>query len=1196
MGVLAPFVLLFGCLSTARALSVTLDISNVDRTNINVSKNVDFKLTKEIFVPAKGNYVDYIIDATSSIWSSSSGEVCSMALLATKDGYSPLMSVLVKSDSFKVKSYYYRKYGDVWSSLNEASYQEQLKNMSFAEVVLDVANLNRSFVDVRMNEGVLDTLDVNVMDGYKATKIVEGGVAIWTSSSVTERCSSVFITKLGQKSVLVYLITVDSGRITNLCFEKNGSEWSKTSIFNYHTRLDALKEKAKSLNTGTSKKVQAKKAIPLDISGQLDREEVDVTQVVEGGVKHTIFTPQPHHVFNAIYDGTSILWVAKDGNDYCDNVWAYSKNGSVLLLDVVVTVDGRPRFKYFEKKQGTWYSVDGDDFEDALSSYKETDFKLNIRDLDKSVVNVKESQVQNLVKYLITPKNNYNIMGVSDDKNVLWGTLNEDGLISAYLYTLDETPKFLDIFTRDGGFHHEFFINRNDTWSAVSETDFNAYLDSIIVHDVKVDIAELDPKTVDVMNIKVQGVKGVQCTPKSGYRLTEVWEGTLSPIWVAGEHEECTGILFYYDNNGHVFLADVTIANQYGHDFKFFQNTNGLWEEVDKVYYKNKFDMFKLLDVSVDVGNFDLSIVDKVEVTPQNDVEDRVTPPLRVFQYTPKEGYQITEVSEYKETVWSGNEDKVCKHITMHYKEEALLMELLVSDSVGHHSKYFATKFGEWAPIDELEYNSTVEFLKVISVTMDIANFDHKVLDVYEDKDGNVSYLEIYPKPGYKVTSIASGINALWNGVLDQECRYATVYSGVGDGTVLVHAIVADRYGENNLFFKERDGHWVGLTEETFKTSLDVLKATRTLLDIQSPDEDYVKVTKDSLFGHLVVEYRPKDGYGFGKVVDGADSVWSDEKDLCTGARLSYKGDEPNLVLRVQGADALSFLFFHKSGDKWVTTSDGESLDIHSGFENDDEKEPVDEEIVVHFTRKPENVVNEQEDVLDITDDADNAEFHGEVLNVRRYTPNPTLKRIVYGAQTIWESDEHVCQNILLYCKKDGSHYLHLYTMQDRQLQASEYFMHVSAEWMSVEREDFYRALEAKIITYASIDVCSSYPPEEIVETIDAHEFGYPNIIYNSQPNVRITSVFCGSKPIWSSFGNDYCVSASVVDKDGESNLVEMFIKDRKNTVRRNYSLVDGEWVYLSEDKFGIKVIVATDAFYVPSALALAVAILMVAF
>ncbi|AFZ79800.1 hypothetical protein BEWA_026490 [Theileria equi strain WA] len=443
-------------------------------------------------------------------------------------------------------------------------------------------------------------------------------------------------------------------------------------------------------------------------------------------------------------------------------------------------------------------------------------------------------------------------------------------------------------------------------------------------------------------------------------------------------------------------------------------------------------------------------------------------------------------------------------------------------------------------------------FEDIIPHSIDTFSIDVARLESYPVKCGELYGTPVTvftPSIENPILSVSYNDKIIWKNPGD-ECISITKTSFTEPVLIILKIRTIDMIIETR-FYTSFGEDWVNIDEETFVSFIQQTGIhPHVMLDIRNINKIACNISRTIIEGLEVTTIEPKDKFEIIELLDAGTLVWTgyhkERKILqCSFAPVTFP-----LFISVISEDSdekVAMDYFAKVSNFWEVISESE---YNAGLKS------LNTSLIAI------------DGVLDINDALRNVSIGPFGHITLRYNSKEMLIRIVDGEIPIWDNSHENCLDLILHCRSNGAMFIQMTVVNHEGRRAMNFYYTGDYGWQSVDREGFYRALEAKIITYASIDVCSSYPPEEIVETIDAHEFGYPNIIYNSQPNVRITSVFCGSKPIWSSFGNDYCVSASIIDKDGESALLELFIKNQDVTIR-NFHINNGrDWIHVSEIPF----------------------------
>ncbi|EKX73069.1 hypothetical protein BEWA_016300 [Theileria equi strain WA] len=109
-----------------------------------------------------------------------------------------------------------------------------------------------------------------------------------------------------------------------------------------------------------------------DISSTTNATECTIFQVELVGITTKHFFPKPGHVSIKVKDGGKELWTPINASDVCLFCLVYKK-GDKELLEVAVIEASLRKWKFFERVDGGWKNLTGDDLFKKLTDMSKSE-------------------------------------------------------------------------------------------------------------------------------------------------------------------------------------------------------------------------------------------------------------------------------------------------------------------------------------------------------------------------------------------------------------------------------------------------------------------------------------------------------------------------------------------------------------------------------------------------------------------------------------------------------------------------------------------------------------------------------------------------------------------------------------------------------------------------------------------------------
>ncbi|AFZ80016.1 hypothetical protein BEWA_028660 [Theileria equi strain WA] len=329
------------------------------------------------------------------IWSGKSrigsDTLCSSAALYFRE--KPILAIIrTKSSSGKEGTVYKYYDGTKWQSCNEETHENNLEalkedcrpigkpedNPPVSSAPLEQDTLNISRVDQSNLEYFEYTHDDNLIQliapkkGVTVAKIVRGSDTVWTPSSGEKfEYSKLYLDK-DRKLVLIFVASTISSRIEYNYFAKNGTKWECARDY---------AEKMKSLKVVSSSKPD----MSIDLAKVEDTDECRVVNVELMNIQTHFHLPKLGYPVKEVRDDEDVLWTS-DGPGRCTGCAVYSKN-DVRLLSLFVRDGNELHYKYFEKIDRKWNSIDNGDFNNKYNDMRsETSYSSDVASTESNEV------------------------------------------------------------------------------------------------------------------------------------------------------------------------------------------------------------------------------------------------------------------------------------------------------------------------------------------------------------------------------------------------------------------------------------------------------------------------------------------------------------------------------------------------------------------------------------------------------------------------------------------------------------------------------------------------------------------------------------------------------------------------------------------------------------------------------------------
>ncbi|AFZ80759.1 hypothetical protein BEWA_001660 [Theileria equi strain WA] len=349
------------------AIPATLDLSNPDKTKLDVHTETESGMTVKEYSPKDAFHIYSVLDGGKELWKAGAGQKCFLVESYTKNTTKVIYLEIDNCNSNQSK-YFGNNANGEWKSIEKVEFDKKIEEMigeSGNDTSLNIARINSSkcqSFDYTFAANAIKLLVPN--KGVAVSKLMNGTRTVWTpGDNETFDHAKSFLNKDG-KPELVLVVTTSSGTPKETYFELKGGKW--VSCSNHDAKIKNLKDP-----------VEWKSNFDIDVSASkyTDKCSIFEAELVGVTVKH-LFS-KPSHVIMKVKDGSTEVWKsrhcgAKDfrmNYDYCLSCLIYKK-GDKELMEVTLVEDRSRGWKYFEKNGNSWTSIEKKEYGNKLQDLK----------------------------------------------------------------------------------------------------------------------------------------------------------------------------------------------------------------------------------------------------------------------------------------------------------------------------------------------------------------------------------------------------------------------------------------------------------------------------------------------------------------------------------------------------------------------------------------------------------------------------------------------------------------------------------------------------------------------------------------------------------------------------------------------------------------------------------------------------------
>ncbi|EKX72032.1 hypothetical protein BEWA_017110 [Theileria equi strain WA] len=463
----------------------TLNISGtVDRDKITATETIYEEVKSVTYSPKFTAGIGKVVDSDGIVWMGTSDQKCVTAVISSKDGYDPLVSISINIDT-EVRYKYLVKKNKEWYLIRKTKYDELLFAMYRHSLVthadttfdnpitLDLSTKSTegvTFYEYTHNEVTYKTFKPK--DDKSVVEIVDGKSVLWKSSS--GKCIDAW-TYSTPFSHLCRLDILSSGVITPHCFEKRGSLWISLDFKLYTEKL----KKLISYNSA---------GIKLDLLG-LSMDTCTILSYVHRGLLTTsvIYKLSTNSVY---YRNT--VWESKEGKETLASANFHTNTKEDICM---VTLKDQSESLYFWRKGTVWDKITQNEFHDFCDALRRvsvensydtalTDIALDTNKVDREAFrtyNYSDSTVTNFEYFPL--ENNKVTKVISGTCDVIWQGDDKERCLSCKMVSKAECPPIVVLIIRYGEvygfFSHKYFERVDSGWNEITEETFNLRLTSL---------------------------------------------------------------------------------------------------------------------------------------------------------------------------------------------------------------------------------------------------------------------------------------------------------------------------------------------------------------------------------------------------------------------------------------------------------------------------------------------------------------------------------------------------------------------------------------------------------------------------------------------------------------------------------------------------------------------------------------------
>uniref|UniRef100_A0A3B0MZR3 SfiI-subtelomeric related protein family member n=1 Tax=Theileria annulata TaxID=5874 RepID=A0A3B0MZR3_THEAN len=270
------------------------------------------------------------------------------------------------------------------------------------------------------------------------------------------------------------------------------------------------------------------------------------------------------------------------------------------------------------------------------------------KDVDFSRFHVEKGSNSKVTTHKYYRKSDFKITKVVDGECVIWdGGIKGEVCVTVTQHLIDNSSLnvHIKVLGLNKGNNDLYYEKRGKTWVQTDLKKSESYYHLNQFLDVKLVRFDVNSNP-DIELFKVErtiknGFIKKVCSPKIGVSITSV-DNKNEKIWEKNENSKFFQITISYIRN-EAILAELTVQNNNGLEYRYFENRNEKWVEITPKSYVEKSKGNDLHFPLYDIKNLDLTkfSVEEYEVLGTNTIV-----------YTPLIGTTILNIAEGNIPIW----------------------------------------------------------------------------------------------------------------------------------------------------------------------------------------------------------------------------------------------------------------------------------------------------------------------------------------------------------------------------------------------------------------------------------------------------------------------------------------------------------------------------------------------------------------
>ncbi|AFZ81005.1 signal peptide-containing protein [Theileria equi strain WA] len=368
---------------------------------------------------------------------------------------------------------------------------------------------------------------------------------------------------------------------------------------------------------------------------------------------------------------------------------------------------------------------------------------------------------------------------------------------------------------------------------------------------ITLDLAKPDESHINVEEQNIDGVLLKDYLPKDDLHISSVVDGDKE-LWKASGDEKCVFVESY--SKGALELLYLETSESSGTKYKYFEKTDGKWNEIDEEPFNEKAKTFigeSGRDASLNIAHPSRLLCQSFNYTFAANAVQLIVP---------NKGVSVSKLVNNTETVWTAEPGETFDHAKVYLnKDKKPELVLLVTTLSGTPKEtYLELKDGKWVSCNDKDakmknLKDTTEWKSDFELDLS-ASKDTDKCRIFEAELLGVTTRHFYPKPGHVPIKVQDGNKELWKSTTcatkfgsnsSDSCLSCLIYEK-GDIKIL-EMITVERLTKRYNYFERVSGEaWKTITEEDFDKKLKDMRNGTANPAPKKPDTSTLAPTKPS--------------------------------------------------------------------------------------------------------------------------------------------------------------------------------------------------------------------------------------------------------------------------------------------------------------------------------------------------------------